>query len=87
VAEGRQRNQGVFSGMVRGVSNPREGSNMLTVLYRPRLVCRARSYISEARGRLILRSWTSVLRNSKKFARGKLESDAPDAGARLTPPS
>ncbi len=25
--------------MVRGVSNPREGSKMLTFLYRPRLVC------------------------------------------------
>jgi hypothetical protein len=51
VAEGRQRNRGFFSGMLRGVSNPCEGSKMLTFLYRPPLVCRARSYISEASGR------------------------------------
>ena len=31
--------RGVFSGMLRGVSNPREGSKIITFLYRPRLVC------------------------------------------------
>jgi hypothetical protein len=36
---GRQRNRGFFSGMVRGVSDPREGSKMLTFLFRSRLVC------------------------------------------------
>jgi hypothetical protein len=51
VAEGRQRNRGFFSGMVRVVSNPREGLKILTCLFRSRVVCRARSYISEARGR------------------------------------
>ena len=35
----RQRNWRFFSGMVRGVSNPREGSKILTFLFRPRLVC------------------------------------------------
>jgi hypothetical protein len=43
--------RGFFSGMLRGVSNTREGSKILTFLFRPRLVCTARSYISEARGR------------------------------------
>jgi hypothetical protein len=33
VAEDRQRNQGVFSGMVRVVSNAREGSQILTFLF------------------------------------------------------
>ena len=35
----RQRNRGFFSGMLRGVSNPREGSKILTFLFGPRLVC------------------------------------------------
>jgi hypothetical protein len=39
VAEGRQRNRGLFSGMLRGVSSPREGSKILFFLFRPRLVC------------------------------------------------
>jgi hypothetical protein len=30
--------RGFFRGMVRGVSNPRKGSKILTFLYRPRLV-------------------------------------------------
>jgi hypothetical protein len=51
VAEGRQRNRGLFSDLVRGVSRPSEGSKILSFLFRPLLVCRARSYISEARGR------------------------------------
>jgi hypothetical protein len=37
VPQGRQRNRGLFSGLVRGVSNPREGSRILTFLFRPRL--------------------------------------------------
>ena len=36
---GRQRNQGFFSGMLRGVSNPREGSKILMFLFGSRLVC------------------------------------------------
>jgi hypothetical protein len=47
----RQRNRGFFSGKVRGVSNPREGPKILTFLFRSHPVCRARTYISEARGR------------------------------------
>jgi hypothetical protein len=39
VAEGWQRNWGLLSGMVRVVSNLREGSKILTFLYRPRVVC------------------------------------------------
>jgi len=35
----RQRNRGFFSGMVRGVSDPREGSKNLTFLSQPRMVC------------------------------------------------
>jgi hypothetical protein len=35
----RQRNRGFFSDLVRGVSSPREGSKILSFLYRPRLVC------------------------------------------------
>lgn len=31
----RQRNRQFFSGMVRGVSDPREGSKILSFLYRP----------------------------------------------------
>ena len=37
--QGRQRNRRFSSGMIRSVSNPREGSKMLTFLFRPRLVC------------------------------------------------
>ena len=39
MAEGRQRNLGLFSDLVRGVSNPREGSKILTFLVRSSLVC------------------------------------------------
>jgi hypothetical protein len=39
VAEGRQRNRGFFSDLVRGESDPREGSKVLTFLFRPRLMC------------------------------------------------
>ena len=39
MAEDRQRNRGFFSGMLRGVSNPYEGSEILTFLSRRRLVC------------------------------------------------
>ena len=53
---GSAEEPGFFSGMVKGVSDPCEGSKILTFLFRPRLVCRARSYISEARGRRVLRS-------------------------------
>jgi hypothetical protein len=35
----RQRNRAFFSDLVRGVSNPREGSKILFFLFRPRLVC------------------------------------------------
>ena len=35
----RQRNRGFFSGMVRGMSNPRESSKILTFLFGPRLRC------------------------------------------------
>jgi hypothetical protein len=31
--------RGLFSGMVRGVSSPREGSKILSFLFRTRLVC------------------------------------------------
>ena len=44
----RQRNRVFFSGMLRGVSNPREGSKILSFLFRSRQVCI--SYISETRG-------------------------------------
>jgi hypothetical protein len=39
VAEDRQRNRGLFSGILRDVSHPREGSKILTLLFRSRLVC------------------------------------------------
>ena len=35
----RRMNWGFFGVMLRGVSNPREGSKILTFLFRPRLVC------------------------------------------------
>jgi hypothetical protein len=38
LGQDRQRNQGFFSGLDRGVSTPREGSKILTFLFRPRLV-------------------------------------------------
>jgi hypothetical protein len=44
----RQRNRGFFSSLVRGVSNPCEGSKILSFLFRSHLVCS--SYIFEARG-------------------------------------
>jgi hypothetical protein len=53
----RQRNRGFFSDMVRGVSEPREGSKILTFLSRPRQVCSSL---------LHLRSVWKV--NSPKFA-------------------
>lgn len=48
MAKGQERKKRFCNGMVRGVSNPREGSKMLTLLFRPQLVCIY--YISEARG-------------------------------------
>jgi hypothetical protein len=39
VARGRQRNRLFFSGMLRGVSDPREGSKILFFLFRSRLGC------------------------------------------------
>jgi hypothetical protein len=51
VGRDRQRNRGFSIVKIRGVSNPREGSKILTFLSRPRLGCRARSYIYEAQGR------------------------------------
>ena len=45
VAQGRQRNQGFFSGMLRGVSNPREGSKILFFLFRPPLDCGSLLYL------------------------------------------
>jgi hypothetical protein len=38
VKQGGQRNRGLFSGMLRGVSDPREGSKVLTFLFRSRRV-------------------------------------------------
>jgi hypothetical protein len=49
--------RGFFRGMLRGVSNPCEGSKILFVLFRPRLVCSSL---------LHLRSAWNV--NSQKFA-------------------
>jgi hypothetical protein len=63
VAEGRQRNRGFFSDLVRRVSNPREGPKILTFLFRSRVV--RSSYISEAGGRGVLRS--SQARSSRKL--------------------
>jgi hypothetical protein len=42
--------------MARGVSKLREGSEILRFLFRSRLVCRASSFISEARGRGVLQT-------------------------------
>jgi hypothetical protein len=39
VAEDRQRNREFFSDLVRGVASAREGSKILTFLFRSRLVC------------------------------------------------
>jgi hypothetical protein len=78
VARDRQRNRGFFSGMARGVSRAREGSKILTFLFGPRLVCTARSYVSEARGRRILRT-TSPVRCSPKF--DKIDSAVPYNGS------
>jgi hypothetical protein len=48
----RQTKQGFFSGMLRGVSNPGEGSEILSFPSGPDW-CAARSYISEARGETV----------------------------------
>jgi hypothetical protein len=53
VAEDRQRNRKFFSGMLRGVSNAREGSKILSFSFGPDW-CAARSYISEAHGRKLV---------------------------------
>ena len=39
MAEGRQRNLGLFSDLVRGVSSPCEGPEILAFLFRSSLVC------------------------------------------------
>ena len=57
VAEGRQRNRGFFSDLVRGASNACEGSKILTLLFRPRLVCSS-----------LLRLRSSWKVNSENFA-------------------
>jgi hypothetical protein len=44
----RQRNRGFFSDMVRGVSEPREGSKILTFLSRPRQVCSSLLHLRSA---------------------------------------
>jgi hypothetical protein len=46
VARGRLRNRGFFSDLVRGVSDPPEGSKNLSFLFRPRQWFAARSYIA-----------------------------------------
>jgi hypothetical protein len=58
VTRDRQRNRAFFSGMVRGVSNAREDSKILTFLFRPRLVCS-----------VLLHLRSSWMVNSPKFAR------------------
>jgi hypothetical protein len=45
VARDRQRNRQFFSGMVRGVSNACEGSEILTFLYGPQLMCSPRLHL------------------------------------------
>jgi hypothetical protein len=45
VTRDRYRNGGLFSGMVRGVSHPCEGSKMLSFLFRPRVVCSSLLYL------------------------------------------
>jgi hypothetical protein len=57
VTRGRQRNRGFFSGMVRVVSNAREGSRIKSFLYQPRLVCSSPLHLRSA--------WTV---NSANFA-------------------
>jgi hypothetical protein len=52
--------RGFFSGMVRVVSNPREGSKILSFLYRPRRVCSSLLHLRC--------SWTV---NSMKFVKGE----------------
>ncbi len=39
VARDRQRNRGFFGGLLRDVSDPREGSKILTFPFWPRLMC------------------------------------------------
>jgi hypothetical protein len=48
VAEGRQRNRGFLSAMVRGVSTLQEGSKSLTFLFRPPLVCSSLLHLRSA---------------------------------------
>jgi hypothetical protein len=38
LGQDRQRNRGLFSGIVRGVSKPRKGSKILTFIFRSRVV-------------------------------------------------
>jgi hypothetical protein len=66
----RQRNLGFLSGMLRSVTKLREGSEILRFLFRSLLVCRARSFISDACGKIIceLPRLDGVLRGSPEFS-------------------
>ena len=62
----RQRNRQFFSGMVRGVSIPREGSKVLTFLFRPRLVCSTLLHLRYA-WKVYSTKSDFQLRSSRKF--------------------
>jgi hypothetical protein len=67
---GRQRNRQFFSGLVRGVSNPREGLKILFFLSQSRLVCSSLPHLRTS-WKGALRSWSSALRSSENSDKSK----------------
>jgi hypothetical protein len=75
-------NRGFFGVMLRGVSNPREGSKILTFLFRPRLVCSSFLHLrSSWRNCLDIRN-RSRIGVTKVVKRGRRSPDRPTLAAK-----
>ncbi len=78
----RRMNRGFFGVMLRGVSNPREGSKILTFLFRPRLVCSSFLHLrSSWRNCLDIRN-RSRIGVTKVVKRGRRSPDRPTLAAK-----
>ena len=79
---GRQRNRGLFSGLVRGVSDPCEGSKILCFPFRPRLVCSSLLHLRSLwRNCLDIRN-RSRIGVTKVVKRGRRSPDRPTLAAK-----
>jgi hypothetical protein len=75
-------NRGFFGVMLRGVSNPREGSKILTFFFRPRLVCSSFLHLrSSWRNCLDIRN-RSRIGVTKVVKRGRRSPDRPTLAAK-----